>query len=78
MHHRKKEHQESIQLCERANNGMCHFGSTKCWYKHDEENDLNDIEDIEVMSDENQKVIAKLFDIVEKFTQRIFHLENNL
>ena len=33
---------------------------------------------IELVYDKNQKVIEKLFDIVEKCTQRIVHLENNL
>ena len=37
MTHRKKEHHESIPLCKGAGNGMCHFGSSKCWYNHIEE-----------------------------------------
>ena len=78
MTHRKKEHHESIPLCKGAGNGMCHFGSSKCWYNHIEEEDMNENEDIELVNDKNQKVIEKLFDIVDKFTQRILHLENNL
>ena len=57
---------------------MCHFGSSKCWYNHIEEEDMNKNEDIELVNDKNQKVIEKLFDIVDKITQRILHLENNL
>ena len=47
---------------------MCHFGSSKCWYNHIEEEDMNENEDIELVNDKNQKVNEKLF--VEKCTQQ--------
>ena len=69
MHHRKKEHSETVSKC-RDDYGTCQFGSTKCWFKHDEHQAIN-------TENHNEKdVIDKLFNIVEQCTERIVQLEN--
>ena len=69
MHHRKKEHSETVPKC-RNDYGTCQFGITKCWFNHDEHQAIN-------TENHNEKdVIDKLFNIVEQCTERIVQLEN--
>ena len=75
MHHRKNEHPEIVPEC-KENYGKCKLGVTKCWFIHndggiDEGNNI-----VENSHDKNHKMIEKLFDMVEKFTERIIQLEN--
>ena len=69
MLHKKKDHSESIPICREALNGTCKFGKINCWYNHENENEKSNC---------TEEVFDKLFDMIEKFTQRIVQIENNL
>ena len=69
----KKEHIESVPLCRDASYGTCHFGNMKCWFNHEDVENLN-----ENGNNVNQEVVDKIFDMMENFTQRILEIENNL
>ena len=73
MKHRRNEHIESVPLCRDASNGTCHFGNMKCWFNHEDVENLN-----ENGNNVNQEVVDKIFDMMENFTQRILEIENNL
>ena len=53
--------------------GFCKYGSEKCWFKHDK-NDNNE------KQNDNEEVIEKIFQMMEKFTQQIVDIKeiNNL
>ena len=73
MKHQKIEHEDTVNTCNHAKKGTCHFGSENCWFRHDEPVITNgDKKNIE----NNQEVIEKIFDMMEKFTDRIVHIEN--
>ena len=72
MKHRKTEHPNNISFCKTYNNGTCNFGSEKCWYKHVEKQ--TEVEEI----DDNNEMITRLFDMMEKFAERFELIENQL
>lgn len=69
LNHKKKNHIESVQHCKNDLSSSCKYGYQNCWYKHNipTDNELNNV---------NQEVIEKLFKMMEQFTERIVHLEN--
>lgn len=74
MSHRKKKHIEIVPKCRSAE--TCHFGISNCWYNHSELNDSKE-ENMDISNeDNNKKILEKLFDMVEKMTERIVQLEN--
>ena len=75
MHHRKNAHPEIVPEC-KDSYGTCKIGVTKCWFIHNDREMDNGNYIIENTHDKNQEMIEKLFDMVEKFTERIVHLEN--
>ena len=75
MKHKRHEHVESVPVCRDALNGTCHFGNTKCWFKHEE---IENFDGNENGNNFNQEVIDKIFDMMENFTKRIMEIENNL
>ena len=78
MHHRRKEHAKNVPFCKNALKGTCHFGVNNCWFNHDENeiSNQNQNQSRENQNDMNQEVIGKLFEMMEKFTQRIVQIEN--
>ena len=70
MTHKKKQHTESVPRCREEIN--CRFGE-KCWFLHFNSENLNVYE-----NGKNQDYLEKLFDMVEKFTNRIIQLENKI
>ena len=70
MTHKKKQHKESVPRCREQIN--CRFGE-KCWFLH-----FNGENEIEYENGKNQDYLLKLFDMVEKFTNRIIQLENRI
>ena len=68
MKHRKKEHGNLIEKCK--NSDTCSF-KKECWYKHEETSD-NEFEDDE----KKENIIQKLFEVVEKITEKVTKLEN--
>ena len=79
MHHKKNDHSKNIPICREALNGTCRFGKMNCWYNHENENVTeNGNENVNENGNGNEEVFDKLFDMMEKFTQRIVNIENNL
>ena len=74
MKHRKEEHPQFVPNCRKETNGTCQFGAHNCWFKHIEIENSNEHTNI----DKNQELIGKLFNMVEKFTQRILELEEKV
>ena len=58
------------------NKESCKFDNAKCWYLHNEQNEKNVENHVEQEYDNNQLLLEKLFDMVEKMTERILKLEN--
>ena len=71
---RKEEHPQFVPNCRKETNGTCQFGAHNCWFKHIEIENSNEHTNI----DKNQELIGKLFNMVEKFTQRILELEEKV
>ena len=74
MYHRKQEHKEIVPQCK--NKESCKFDNAKCWYLHNEQNEKNVENHVEQEYDNNQLLLEKIFDMVEKMTERILKLEN--
>lgn len=70
MNHIKRKHKSKVKKCYKSANRECKYDN--CWYMHD------DIENVVENENENQELFGKIFDMMEKFTQRIADIENNL
>ena len=71
MVHKKKHHAENVPKCREELN--CNYGDKKCWFLHtlpENENGNG--------NDNNQEYVVKLFDMVEKFADRLVKLESKL
>ena len=82
MQHRTKEHVQNVFFCKNALKGTCRFGAKKCWFNHSD-NEItytsgNENENGENLQNMNQEMMEKLFEMMEKFTQRIIQIENNI
>ena len=75
LHHRKKNHKESIQTCKNLESGKCKYGNDKCWFNHGDPNNIS--EDEKKMGAD---VTEKIFQMMEKFTQQMVEMKmtNNL
>ena len=68
--HRRFTHPNMILPCKNiSNGGTCSYGN-RCWFNHDN----NIAENMEKF--ENNEVILKIFDFMEKVTEKISRLEN--
>ena len=74
MKHRKMDHNEYVSVCKLNSNGSCHFGKEKCWYKHEDEV----VNQFENWNDDNQEMMTRIFDMMEKFAERFDLIENQL
>ena len=83
MNHRKAKHSESIPICKHEITGSCRYGSQNCWFNHnkiqiDENESMNENTNENENNSQNNEIMQKLIEMVEKYTQRIIHLENML
>ena len=69
--HRKNDHIKEGQLCKNHISNTCKYGAHKCWFRHENENSIEGKE-------ENSELTEKLFKMMEKFTERIMNLENQI
>ena len=85
LHHRKQHHVELVQSCRQYRLGTCKYASDKCWFRHSDttesitnknEENVNEGEKSEQIIKYNQEVIEKLFNMMEKMTERIVQMEN--
>ena len=71
-YHQKREHVRSILQCRIASKMTCLYGAEKCWFQHNEtghqENNQN----------QNGEITAKLFGMMETFTDRILKIEKQM
>ena len=58
--------------------GKCIFGKDNCWFLHDKKEVLIEADNTEKMIQYNQDVFDKLFNMMEKITERIVLMENVL
>ena len=73
MVHKKKHHAENVPKCREELN--CNYGDKKCWFVHTlPENEKRNGND----NDNNQEYVVKLFDMVEKFADRLIKLERKM
>ena len=77
LHHMKKHHVESVPTCRNMTEGACRYGRVKCWFNHGDQ--INSTKD-ENNEQNNEEVIEKIFNMMEKFTQQIVKIKemNNL
>ena len=78
MHHRKEDHIKNVPICIDSVNGICRFGTGNCWYNHNEMKMINQNQNTQNSIFQNQAVIEKLFDMMEKFTQHVVQNGNNI
>ena len=71
MKHRKSKHKSDIEKCSFASGGVCKFGADKCRYSHNN----NDNYAYQEKSN-NQEIVDKLFQMMEKMTDIILYIEN--
>ena len=76
MNHKKQDHRKNIPLCIKANNGNCRFGPTNCWFDHSQIEIKDKTQNMS--NNENEEMIQKIFDMMEKFTVRIVQIENKI
>ena len=67
MNHRKKIHAENIGTCRYELRGSCWFSANECWFMHD--NSSSEYT-------KNTEILKRLFDLMEKFAERMTILEN--
>ena len=82
MSHRKQEHGKFVEMCRDEMIGSCRYGSKKCWFTHQNKN-LNINENMtknmkNLEYDNHNDIMQKLIDLVEKHTEKIVFLENQL
>ena len=71
MKHNKDKHEENLKSCWNFKKGACFYGND-CWYSHER---LNINYTNEVKEFEKSEVILKIFDFMEKVTEKITKLE---
>ena len=74
LKHRKLFHVEIVPECKKKMDGTCQYGDAKCWFKHSIK-EYNTKEQNGGKNIENNEVVEKLFDIVEKVTERLAKIE---
>ena len=73
MKHRKIEHTKNVSICIKSETDSCHFGREKCWFIH-----KTDKSDMEEINEESPEIITRIFDMMEKFSERFEFIENQL
>ena len=74
MVHRKLEHPQKISACKKEMDGSCRFGDDKCWYAHKSSPHIKQTENL----NQDPELINRLVTMMEKFTERIEFIENQL
>ena len=75
LKHRKRFHEENVPACKNEKNGTCTYGNQNCWFKHSENEDINKNEENGNSKIEKDEVVQRLFQMMEKLTERIFQIE---
>jgi len=78
MHHKKECHDQSVPLCKGFQNGFCRFEGQTCWYKHNQHSTRNKSEMTIQTSDNNEDMFKRLFDMMEKFAEKMKTIESSI
>ena len=70
--HRKQNHTALVTPCLKAQSDNCKYGDELCWFSHD---DRNQSDNAETTAKDKDEVIQRIFEIMEKMTERIAELE---
>ena len=70
MKHRKKVHTQFVPECRDNVNGACRYEKIGCWYMHEDTEDSP--------HQESSNMMTRLFEMMEKFTERMELMENQL
>ena len=70
--HRKQNHSALVTTCFKAQNANCKYGDKLCWFSHDER---NQIDNDETISKDKKDVLQRIFEVMERMTERIVELE---
>ena len=90
--HRKRYHSNFVPLCRKFTSGTCRYTNAKCWFDHNEIENLHENEKLkeneklnenkpnEKNVEENNEVIQKILKMMESFTEQIIQMKeiNNL
>ena len=74
QHHKKNENIMSVSLCRNESKNTCWYWADKCWFRHIETYSCNQ----QNVLNQNQEITAKVFDLMETFTQMILQIENEM
>ena len=69
LRHKKNSHTHLVPTCKNNFNGECKYGEIYCWFKH-EKKEVSENDTIE-----KNEVVQKIFEVMEKITERITKLE---
>ena len=72
LRHKKLHHKEEVSICKQYEAGKCVFGDRMCWFIHETEN-----KNEEKNNTEDESLIKRLVDMVEKLTKRVIEIEDN-
>ena len=76
LRHRKNEHRIRVQMCRNEKDGTCIFGSLNCWFIHDDKEAA--YESDKTLIKEHNEVIEKVFEMMEKMTERILIIDKSI
>ena len=74
MRHKKQEHRQSVPACVNETHGTCVFGEEKCWFRHNNKDENNQTYNKDKVN-ENKEVMERIFNMMEKMTNRIMKIE---
>ena len=73
---KKEKHPSFVTRCNNALNGKCRYGVEFCWFNHKEDEEHEIVtNNYEVQTNEKNEELERLFDIVEKNSERLKELE---
>ena len=72
LRHKKLHHKEEVSICKQYEPGKCVFGDWMCWFIHETEN-----KNKEKNNSEDESLIKRLVDMVEKLTKRVIEIEDD-
>ena len=70
MNHRRRTHKEFVAVCKDNINACCRFDADACWFKHEDTKEIPNVQSTDL--------ITRLFQMMEKFTERMEQMENHL
>ena len=72
LRHKKSHHKEKVSICKQYEAGKCVYGDKMCWFIHETES-----KNKEKDNTEDNSLIKRLVDMVEKLTKRVILMEDN-